>query len=55
MMRNSIEVNEPKNTGSRKGTRIQNSSMLRLRRGVSRTLLLEFRMNKVTGVMKRKA
>ena len=55
MMRNFIGVNEPKNIGSRKETRIQNSSMLRLQRGVSKTPLLEFRMNKVIGVMKRKA
>ena len=54
MMRNYIGVNEPKLTGSRKGTRIQNSSMLKLRRGASRTPLLEFRMKLVTGVMKRK-
>ena len=54
-MRNFIRVNKPKHTGTRKRTRIQNSSMLRLRRGVSKTLLLEFGMNKVIGVMKRKA
>ena len=54
-MRNFIKVNKPKHTGTRKGTRIQNSSMLRLWRGVSKTLLLEFGMNKVIGVMKRKA
>ena len=55
MMRNFIGVNELKHIGSKKGTRIQNFSMLKFQRGVNRTLLLKFGMSKVASVMKKKA